>query len=160
MAAADLPRLSAFGRVGYGRPGLNMLGRRFDSWWLGGVQLEWAPRLWGAERRELASFRLQSEVVSTEEEAFAAAVRRSVERDRSAIERLAAAIADDDEIVRLREEVERETRRRFEEGVVTSAEYLDRSNDVLSARIARASHRAELGRARARYFNALGLEIR
>lgn len=159
LAANDLPRLAAFGRVGYGRPGLNLLGDRFGGWWLGGLQLEWSPRLWGNEGRERELLRLQSELIGTEEAAFRASVARAVAHDAAAVERLSRTAALDDEIVRLREEIERETRLRFAEGVVTSAELVDRSSDVLAARIARAAHRIELARARARYLNLMGLEV-
>ena len=71
------------------------------------------------------------------------------------IEQLSRTLAADDEIVGLREAVERETRIRFDEGVVTSAELVDRSTDVLEARIARATHVIELARSRARYLNLL-----
>lgn len=159
VAASDRPRLAAFGRAGYGRPGLNLLGDEFGSWWLGGIQLEWSPRLWGSEGRERELLRIESEIVATEAAAFRAAVARSAARDAAAFARLAATIAVDDEIVGLRESVERETRLRFDEGVVTSAELVDRSTDVLAARIARATHRIELARARARYRNLMGLEV-
>ena len=159
LAANDLPRLSAFGRVGYGRPGLNLLGDAFAGWWLGGVQLEWSPRLWGGEGRERELLRLESEIVASEAAAFRASVERAAARDAAAIARLAETIVLDDEIVSLRESVERETRLRFEEGVVTSAELVDRNTDVLAARIARATHRLELARSRARYRNLMGVEV-
>ena len=159
FAAADLPRLAAFGRAGYGRPGLNLLGDEFGGWWLGGLQLEWSPRLWGGERRERELMRLESEIVETEEAAFRASVARATARDAAAMERLIQALELDEEIVRLRQEVERETRLRFVEGVVTSAELVDRNSDVLAARIARASHVIELARARARYLTLLGQEV-
>ena len=159
LAAGDLPRLSAFGRAGYGRPGLNFLGDDFGGWWLGGVQLEWSPRLWGNEGRERELLRLEAEIVATEEAAFRTSVARAAARDAAAVERLSRAVVVDEEIVALRESVERETRVRFDEGVVTSAELVDRSTDVLAARIARAAHLLELARARARYLNLMGLEV-
>ncbi|HEU4828433.1 MAG TPA: TolC family protein [Gemmatimonadales bacterium] len=159
LSSSDLPRLAAFGRVGYGRPGLNLLGDEFGGWWVGGLQLEWSPRLWGNEGRERELLRLEGEVVATEEAAFRASIARAGAHDAAAVARLARAAALDDEIVRLREDVERETRIRFDEGVVTSAELVDRSTDVLAARIARATHRIELARARARYLNLMGLEV-
>ena len=159
LASSDLPRLTAFGRAGYGRPGLDLLGDEFGGWWLGGVQLEWSPRLWGSEGRERELLRIEREIVATEAAAFRASVRRAAARDAAAIARLTDALTLDEEIVGLRESVERETRLRFEEGVVTSAELVDRSSDVLAARIARATHRLELARARARYRNLMGLEV-
>jgi outer membrane protein TolC len=159
LASSDLPRLTAFGRAGYGRPGLNLLGDEFGSWWLGGVQLEWSPRLWGSEGRERELLRLEAEIVATEAAAFRASVGRAASRDAAAFARLVDALTLDEEIVGLRETVERETRLRFDEGVVTSAELVDRSTDVLAARIAQATHRIELARARARYHNLMGLEV-
>jgi hypothetical protein len=43
---------------------------------------------------------------------------------------------------------------------VTSAEYVDRETDALNARLARATHRVELERARARFLTFTGLEVR
>jgi outer membrane protein TolC len=66
----------------------------------------------------------------------------------------------DDTIIALRARIERETRRRFEEAVVTSAEYVDRRNDLLGARLTRATHEVELAQARARFLTTIGLEPR
>ena len=158
-AAQDKPRVFAFGRAGYGRPGLNPLSDRFDQYWLAGVQLQWAPWTWGTTDRDREVLSLQRQIVSAEEQAFTDAIRRGVTNDLASIDRLAAALADDDEIVVLRERIATETQRRFAEGVVTSAEYVDRQTDVLSARIARAMHRVELAQARAHFLTTLGIEV-
>ena len=159
-AAQDKPRVFAFGRAGYGRPGLNPLSDRFDQYWLAGVQLQWAPWTWGITDRDREVLSLQRQIVTAEEQAFTEAIRRGVTNDLASIDRLAAALADDDEIVVLRERIATETQRRFAEGVVTSAEYVDRQTDVLSARSARAMHRVELAQARAHFLITLGIEVR
>lgn len=159
-AAQDRPRLSAFGRAGYGRPGLNPLSDKFDSYWLTGLQIQWSPWTWGTTRREKELLALQRQIISAEELQFTDNLRRGTEQDLATIDRLVVAIAQDDEIIALREDIVAETRSRFREGVVTSAEYVDRQTDVLSARVARALHRAELAQARARFLNTLGIEVR
>ena len=156
----DLPRLSAFGRAGYGRPGLNPLSTSFDSYWLAGVQLQWSPWTWGTGGRDRQILALQRQIVEAEEHNFTATLRRATEQDIATIDRLERVTRDDDEIVALREQILTETRARFEEGVVTSAEYVDRQTDVLSARTTRALHRVELARARAHFLNTLGIEVR
>ena len=160
VAARDRPRLSAFGRAGYGRPGLNPLAADFDAYWLAGVQVEWAPWRWGTSEREREELALQAQIVATEEAAFTEGVRRSVAADLAAVDRLEGTLAADDEIIALREDVLRETRLGFAEGVITSAEYVDRETDLLAARLARASHRVELARARARFLTLVGIEVR
>jgi outer membrane protein TolC len=159
-AARDKPRVSAFGRAGYGRPGLNPLNDQFDSYWLAGLQLQWTPWTWGATRREREVLAVQRQIVATEESAFAEGVRRAIATDLATIDRLEATLASDEQIIELRERIARETRLRFQEGVVTSAEYVDRQTDVLNARLARAAHRVELAQARARFLTVLGVEVR
>jgi len=158
--AQDLPRISAYGRAGYGKPGLNPLNTSFDSYWLTGVQLEWSPWTWGTGKRDRQILALQRQIVTAEEHDFINTLQRGVEQDLANMDRLAAAVHDDDEIVALRESILAETRARFNEGVVTSADYVDRQTDVLSARTTRALHRVELARARARFLNTLGIEVR
>ena len=46
------------------------------------------------------------------------------------------------------------------EAVVTAAEYVDRENDVLAARLTRAGHEVELAQAQARYLMTIGVELR
>jgi outer membrane protein TolC len=76
------------------------------------------------------------------------------------MDRLEATLATDDRIIALREQVERETRARLQEGVVTAAEYVTRNSELLQARLARATHRVALVQARAHFLATLGLEIR
>ena len=153
------PRLSAVGRAGAGRPGLNPLGDEFKGYWLAGVQLEWSPWDWGRTRLEREALSIQQEIVATEEAAFAEGIRRGVVRDLAAIDRLEDALEADSAIVALREKVLDEIRLRFSEGVVTSAEFVDRETDLLAARLAHATHRVELAHARARFLTLVGLEV-
>jgi outer membrane protein TolC len=157
--AGTRPQLSAFGRAGYGRPGLNLLSRDFDAYWLAGLQLRWTPFDWGAAARERRALAVEGEVVRAEEDAFAAQLARSTARDTARIAHLEAALREDDAIVALREQVERETRLRFGEGVVTAADYVNRRTDVLDARLARAAHAVELAQARARQLTTLGVDL-
>ena len=159
-AAQDKPRVSLFGRIGYGRPGLNALNTTFDSYWLGGVQAQWSPWTWGTSNREREILRAQRQVIAADEAAFAAGIRRAVAQDVAALDRLTAALTADDEIIQLRERILLETRARYREGVINSAEFVDRQTDVLAARVARAIHRVELAQARAHFLTTLGIEFR
>jgi outer membrane protein TolC len=160
VGAQERPRLAAVTRAGYGRPGLDPLGREFDSWWVVGLQLEWNPWSWGTARRDREALQLQREIVASEEAAFTESVRRGVERDMATIDRLERTLGADDAIIALRERILRETRARFAEGVATSAEFVDRETDLLQARLARATHHVELAQARARFLTTLGIELR
>jgi outer membrane protein TolC len=158
--AQDQPRISAFARVGYGRPGLNFISDQFESYGLAGVQVQWKTWNWGTTTREREALALQQQIVAADEAAFAKGVGRATETDLAAIDRLTIALALDDRIVALREDIERSTQARFQERVLTAAEYLDRSTELLQARFARNGHRVELAHAGARLLTTLGLEVR
>lgn len=160
LAAQDRPRIYAFGRTGYGRPGLNPLARELDEYWTAGVQVEWTPWRWGTAQREREELELQQQVVATEEAAFTAAVRRGVVSELATIDRLERSLQADEEIIALRERVLAEARVRHGEGVMTAAEFVDRETDVLAARLARATRRVELARSRARFLTLIGREVR
>ena len=159
-ASQEKPRLSAFGRAGYGRPGLNPLSNKFESYWLSGIQFQWTPGIWGTSPRDRQIAELQREIVTTEEQAFSAQLERAIEQDIASVDRLAASLADDEEIIALHEAIFAETRSRYRESVITSAEYVDRQTDVLAARLNRAIHRVELAQARAHLLTTLGMEVR
>lgn len=158
-ARADLPKLAAFARTGYGRPGINPLARDFQSYWVAGLQLEWTPQLWGASSRDAEVQRLQQEIVATEEAQFRDQLTRAVQRDLAAIDRLARALESDEAIIALHERIAAETRRRFAEGGVTAGELVDRETDLLTARTARDLHRVRLAEAQARFLTTVGQEI-
>ncbi len=158
-ARANLPRLTAFGRTGYGRPGINPLARDFQSYWIAGLQVEWTPSAWGASGRDQEVQRLQSEIVTRDEEQFTAQLERAVARDIAAIDRLERTLGSDDAIIALHQQVLDEARLRFREGSITAAEFVDRETDLLSANISRALHRVRLAEARARFLTTLGQEI-
>lgn len=156
---ADLPRLSAFARSGYGRPGINPLARDFQSYWVAGLQLEWTPALWGASGRDAEVQRLQQEIVASEESQFRAQLERAVQRDLAAMDRLQRSLESDDAIIALHERAATEARRRFAEGGITAGELVDRETDLLQARAARDLHRVRLAEAQARFLTTVGQEI-
>lgn len=157
--AADRPQLSAFGRGGFGRPGLNFASDRPEAYALAGVQLQWKAWTWGSADRERDVLALQHTIVSAEAAAFTSALRRAAQADLAAIDHLEAALPTDDRIVALREGIDRTARVRLSEGVITASEYLDRHAEWLTAQFERARHRVELAQARARVLTTLGWEV-
>lgn len=159
-AAQERPRVSAFARLGYGRPGLNALSSDFQSYWLGGVRVHWTPFDWGTTGRDQELLALEREVVATNEAAFARSLARQAQPTLATIARLDSTLALDEGIIALREQVAREARAQLAEGVITAATYVDKSTDLLVARLRRVQHRVALDQARATLLNTLGVEVR
>jgi outer membrane protein TolC len=151
------PRLLAFGQAGVGLPGLDQFRRSSDAFWQAGLRLEWRPWTWRSAGRRAAALRLEQEVLETEEAALGRRLARAVATDLEDIARLKATLADDERIVALRTEVERQARAQYDEGTITTPEYVEARTDVLEARLELERHRVELAQARSRYLTTLGL---
>jgi outer membrane protein TolC len=154
------PRLLAFGQAGVGLPGLDQFRRSSDVFWQAGLRVEWRPWTWRSAGRTAAALRLQQDVVAAEAEALGRRLARAVATDLEEIERLKAAIADDERVVALRTEVERQARAQYDEGAITTPDYVETRTDVLEARLTLERHRVELAQARASYLTTLGITPR
>jgi outer membrane protein TolC len=159
-ATENTPRLFAFGQAGVGLPGLDQFRTTSDAFWQAGVKVEWRPWTWRSAGRNVAALRLQQRVLETEEQALARSLARSVAADLEEINRLRAALGEDERVVVLRAEVERQARVQHDEGAITTADYVETRTDVLEARLSLQRHRVELARARAAYLTTLGLSPR
>ena len=159
-SAENRPKVFAFGQAGVGLPGLDQFRTSPDAFWQAGVKVEWRPWTWRSAGRKAAAYRLQQDVVATEETALGRRLARAVVTDLEDISRLKAALADDERIVALRTEVERQARAQYAEGAITTPDYVETRTDVLEARLTLERHRVELAQARSRYLTTLGITPR
>jgi outer membrane protein TolC len=158
--AATRPRISVYGRVGYGAPGLDFLHNAFDVYGIIGLQVKWAPFDWGVTGRRKQALEIQRQIAATNEASFARDLRVALQSDLATLDRLASTLEMDRQIVSLRERTEREARIRLAEGAVTTAEYVDRNTELLSARLGLAQHQVQLAQAQAELLTLLGAEVR
>jgi outer membrane protein TolC len=159
-ATENRPQLFAFGQTGWGRPGLDQFRTSSDFFWQAGIKVKWQPWTWRSAGRKAAAYRLEQEIVTTQEQALGRSLARAVATDLEDINRLKAALADDERIVTLRTEAERQARAQFDEGTITTPDYVEVRTDVLEARLDLERHRVELAQARSRYLTTLGLTPR
>jgi outer membrane protein TolC len=151
------PRVVAFGQAGVGLPGLDGFRTSSDAFWQAGIKVVWRPWTWRSAGRTAAAYRLEQGVVATEEQALGRRLARAVATNIEDITRLRAALTDDERIVALRIEVERQARAQFDEGAITTPDYVETRTDVLEARLTLERHRVELAQARATYLTTLGI---
>jgi outer membrane protein TolC len=157
--AQKRPQVSAFGEFAFGRPGLQQFEHSIHDYWITGVRARWAPWSWGATAREVDALRIDRQIIDSEEAAFAQQLARQARPSLHAIERLQTTIALDEQIITLRDQVERQMRVQLTERAITAAAYIDARSDLQEARIALVRHRMELARAQAQYLTLLGVVL-
>jgi outer membrane protein TolC len=153
----NMPRVSAFGQAGVGLPGLDQFRTSSDVFWQAGVKLVWRPWTWGSASRNAEALRIQQRVLERDEQALARSLARQVVTQLEEIRRLSSALGQDERVVALREDIERQARAQHDEGAITTADYVDTRTDVLEARLTLQRHRVELAQVRATYLTTLGL---
>lgn len=152
----NTPRLTAFGQAGVGLPGLDQFRTTSDAFWQAGLRLEWRPWAWNSAGRNAAALRMEQRVLERDEQALARSLGRDVAAELEEIKRLASALSEDERVVKLRTEIERQARAQHDEGAITTADYVETRTNVLEARLALQRHRVELARARQTYLTTLG----
>ncbi|HEY8257438.1 MAG TPA: TolC family protein [Gemmatimonadales bacterium] len=159
-AVENRPKIFAFGQAGVGLPGYDQFRSSSDAFYQVGLKLKWQPWTWRSAGRTAEAYRLQKDIVVTEEQALGRSLARAVATSLEDISRLKAALADDERIVTLRTEVERQARAQFDEGAITTPDYVETRTDVLEARLTLERHRVELAQARSTYLTTLGITPR
>jgi outer membrane protein TolC len=150
------PRVYAFGQLGYGRPGFNMLSNDFTPWWIFGARLTWNPWNWNQNRNEKKIYDIQTDIVRSQKETFDKNTRIEAERGLSEIQKLTELLQKDSDIIALREKITRTASSQMENGVITSSEYISRLNEETQSRLMLELHRIQLVKANLSYLFILG----
>ena len=150
------PKISAYGQLGYGRPGLNMLSNSFDPWWLFGARLTWNFFNWNLNKNEKRIFDIQGEIVESQKETFEKNLRITSENDLAQITKLNELLQKDQEIIDLRARITKSASFQLDNGVITSSDYISRMNEERQARLGMKLHLVRLELAKLTYLYDLG----
>lgn len=130
-----MPILAAFGQVGYGNPGYNMLEDEFDMFWMVGVKLKWTPWDWNQSKRNRTKYELQKNVIDYQKESFVLSQKQENIKALTMIEQYLKIMEKDEEIIELQSEVVEDYKNRLQSGVVTSADYIKELNTAARVRL-------------------------
>ncbi len=145
------PKVYAFGQVGYGRPGLNMLSDEFDPYYLVGARISWNPFDWKKSKREQELLLLKQGQVTNQMEAFTRNVNIELERAWSEIRKYEKLMNMDEEIIAMRSRIVESSASKLDNGVINSADYISDLNSEKQARIDREIHHMKWLKAYADY---------
>jgi outer membrane protein TolC len=151
-----LPRFSAFGQAGYGRPGYDMLNVNFDDFYMIGARLTWKPWDWNLSRKQKEVLNIQNEIINSQKETFDKNVKIDLENKIAEIRKAEELISRDAELIQLREKITKSVSSQLDNGVITSSQYLTEINAEASARLDLESHKIQLVKAKLDYQAALG----
>jgi hypothetical protein len=129
------PVVAAFGQLGYGNPGFNMLQDEFDTYYMVGIRLRWKPWDWNASRRNSLALDNQSMLIHMRQQAFELEQNRATLQLDGALSQHLQKIEKDARIVELQADIVQNYRARLKYGTVTAADYIAVLNGESRARL-------------------------
>lgn len=139
-----LPRVSLFVQGGYGKPGLNMLLNKFDTYYIGGLRLNWnLGGFYNTKRdKQLLDVNLQS--INYQKEAFLFNTNLTLKQQNNDITKLNELIEVDEKLIELRTRIKNTAKAQLENGVITANDYLRELNAEDQAKQNLALHQTQL----------------
>ena len=151
-----IPTVQAYGTLGYGRPGLNMLSNNFDPFYIVGIRLNWTPWDGNLIQQQKKNLDIQRKVVANQKAAFDTNVRTQAQQKRSDIQKQEALLKQDVEIAQLRWAITKESASQLDNGAITTGDYIADLNAETQARIAVEISKIQLIKAQMDYLLILG----
>lgn len=152
-----MPRFSAFGNLGYGRPGLNMLSNSFEPFAMLGVRLNWNFWDWNITKKNKEVLTIQMQIIDTQQQNWELNQNVMLNTARQEVLKIENQLAADFRIVSLRESVAKAVAAQLDSGVITASDYLTEQNALTKAKLNQSIHKIMLQRARLNYLTVMGL---
>ena len=157
ISSRILPKLSAFGQAGLGRPGLNMLDNDFKPFYMVGLSVSWNPINWGADNNEKQIYQINQKIVDSQKETFEKNVKVSLEKYKSDMDKYENLIQKDEELITLREKIVESTYSQLQNGTITSTVYLTELNNKTQSQLMLETHKLQLLQAKINYLTTKGV---
>lgn len=139
-----MPRFGLFVQGAYGNPGLNMLKDEFNAFYMAGVRMSWnfgSLYTLKNDRRRIDNSRRQ---IETGRDVFLFNTRLQATQQDADVISMRRKMADDDEIIRLRENIRRAAEAKVENGTLTVTDMLREITNENLARQTKALHEVQL----------------
>lgn len=139
-----MPRFGLFVQGAYGNPGLNMLKDEFDTYYIAGVRMSWnfgSLYTLKNDRRRIDNNRRR---IESSRDVFLFNTRLEATRQDANVISMRRQMADDNEIIRLRENIRRAAEAKVENGTLTVTDMLREITNENLARQTKALHEVQL----------------
>ncbi len=130
----NLPKLGLFGQAGYGRPALNMLNNKFDTYYVGGVRFNWALSGFYTMKNERQLLDVNRKMIDIQKEVFLFNTNVVLTQQNSELNKLRELMQVDNQIIELRTGIKNTAKVQLENGVISSNDYLREVNAEDQAR--------------------------
>jgi outer membrane protein TolC len=156
IRSRNLPKANAFFQGGYGRPGLNLLSNEFKPFYITGFRINWPLGGLYTSGREKKLAVINQQTIDLQKQTFLLNTKSQLQQQQADIDKYAALLATDKEIIELRMQVTESAKAQLENAVITSNDFLIQVNAEDSARQAMILHELQWLQAQVSYQITMG----
>jgi len=142
--AGNLPKIGAFVQGGYGQPGLNMFTTGFSPFYIGGIRLSWNISGLYSQKNNVSKLELNKKSVDIQKETFLFNNNLVTQQQQTEIEKIQSTISNDDEIIRLRQNIKKATSAKMENGTASVSDLIRDINTENQAQQLKSLHEIQL----------------
>ena len=143
LKSSIMPVIGAFAQGGYGKPGLNMLQNEFDAFFLGGVKLSWNIGNLYTYKNNVKINELKKLSIDTQRNTFNYNLDMQISEQQNEIERYRKTMQDDEEIIRLQQQIKDAAEAKVENGAMTVSDMLKEVTALDMAKQAKLLHEVQ-----------------
>ncbi len=144
LSAGNLPKIGAFIQGGYGQPGLNMFSIGFSPFYIGGIRLSWNISGLYTQKNSMTKLDISKKTVDIQKETFLFNNKLVTRQQQTEIEKLQSTLSNDDEIIRLRQNIKKATTAKLENGTANESDLIRDINAENQARQLKSLHDIQL----------------
>ncbi|MEN8137752.1 MAG: TolC family protein [Bacteroidota bacterium] len=127
------PKIALFANGGYGRPGYNFMDTDLHSYGMVGVNLSWDVIDWGTYGKQKEKSEVKQKIIEANKEAFVMQNSLEVQKINNDLANIQNQIEMDKKVIKIKEEIKNSSWSKFQNGTITSNEYLKDFNDLKRA---------------------------
>jgi len=152
-----MPKLMAFGRFGYGRPGFDPLTTNLHGYYMVGARFDWEVWDWNMTKKKKQQINLQQQMIKDNKGSLRKQI--AIEESRYILEdvKYKQQIVLDNEIEALKKNVYLSAESKMKNGSITSTEFLKSFNEWKRALITTEADKLQLMKAQINYQHSKGL---
>lgn len=151
-----LPKIFAFGQLGYGQPGLNMMESDFNSYYTVGVGLKWKVFDWKKTSRKKQIMSMQKEIIDTRSQTFVKNIKTAIHQVVGEMDKCKTLIEYDHQLVSAYTDICKQSSSRLRNGIINTSDYLKDVNQLLEYEQTKEYHIVELLKYKANYNYIIG----
>lgn len=144
VLSANLPKIGAFVQGGYGQPGLNMFTTGFSPFYIGSIRFSWNISGLYTQKDNINKLDLSKKTVDIQKETFLFNNNLVTKQQQNEIEKLQSTITNDNEIIRLRQNIKAATSSKLANGTASVSDLIRDLNSENQARQLKSLHEIQL----------------